>query len=148
MRAINGRRRAVVAASAFCVIAVTALIAFLAYSSNRATSRRSLEIEIRATSGSGVRLFWSADQQWRAEQSFTQVVRPSSESYQHLRFPLPPEGMPWIRLDIVNADGDVWLKDASLLDSRERVIGVVNVEALRPVNDTAVLSRDGHAGVS
>jgi hypothetical protein len=143
MRAINGRRRAVVAASAFCVIAVTALIAFLAYSSNRATSRRSLEIEIRATSGSGVRLFWSADQQWGAEQSFTQVVRPSSESFQHLRFPLPPEGMPWIRLDIVNADGDVWLKDASLLDSRERVIGVVNADTFRPVNDTAILSRDG-----
>jgi hypothetical protein len=141
----NGRRRALVATSALCVIAVTALVAVLAYSSNRATSRRLLEIEIRATSGSGVRLFWSADQQWKDEQSFTQVVRPSSEPFQHLRFPLPPEGMPWVRLDVVNADGDVWLKDAPLLDSRERPIGVVKADAFRPWGDTAVVSREGDA---
>jgi hypothetical protein len=141
----NGRRRAVVATSALCVIAVTALVAVLAYSSNRATSRRLLEVEVRATSGSRVRLFWSADQQWKAEQSFTQMVRPSSEAFQRLRFPLPPEGMPWIRLDVVNAEGDVWLKDAPLLDSRERLIGVAKASAFRPWNDTAVLSSDGDA---
>ncbi|HEX7793417.1 MAG TPA: hypothetical protein VF456_03655, partial [Vicinamibacterales bacterium] len=131
--------------SAFCVIAVTALIAVLAYSSNRAASRRLLDIELRTTSASGARVFWSADQKWNAEQSFTQVVRPSSESFQHLRFPLPPEGMPWIRLDVVNADGDVWLKDATLLDSRERSIGDVKADAFRAWGDSAVVSREGDA---
>ena len=146
MRAINGRRRAlVVAASAFCAIVVTALIAVFALSSNRAASRRLLELEIRASSGSVVRLFWSADQQWNDEQSFMQVIQASPEPFRHLRFPMPAEGMPWVRLDVVNAQGDVWLKDARLLDSRERVIGVVKADAFRPRADAAVVLAEGDA---
>jgi hypothetical protein len=146
MLANLGRRRVlVVAASAFCVIVVTALVAVIALSSNRAASRRLLEIEIRASSGSVVRLFWSADQQWKSEQSFTQVIRASTEPFQHLRFPLPAEGMPWIRLDVLNTQGDVWLKDAELLDSRERAIGVVKADGFRPGVDAAVVSKEGDA---
>src|SRR4051794_26830196 len=70
-------------------------------------SNRTLEVELRASAGTEARLLWSADQHWTEQESYRLRVHPTTEGFERLRFPLPQEGVPWIRLEPTNAEADV-----------------------------------------
>ena len=106
-------------------------------------SRRTLEIELRASAGTEARLLWSADQQWSEQRSYRLPLQPRVEGFERLRFPLPPEGVPWIRLELTNAEAEVVIGQMRVLDSRERVIGLVDRDVLRPIAQVASVVRMG-----
>jgi hypothetical protein len=105
-------------------------------------SRRSLEIELQAPAGTSARLFWSADQHWVEDQSF-RVPLQTTTNLQRVRFPIPAEGMPWVRLEPTTAQSEVVLGRMRLLDSREHVIGTLDPDVLKPISEGSTVARMG-----
>ena len=104
-------------------------------------SRRTFEIEMRASAGTSAQLFWADDLHFVEERSIRVPLQPTPEGFQRLRFPLPPGGVRWLRFDPTDAPGEVLIGRVRLLDSQDHVLETFDPQSFRPANQIASITR-------
>jgi len=104
---------------------------------------RRLEIEMQASAGTAAQLFWAGDMRFVQERSAQVPLHLTPEGFQRLRFPLPPDGIQWLRFDPTDTSGDILIAGLRLLDDNDRVIATFDPGSLRPSNQIASVTRQG-----
>src|SRR5262245_31663044 len=99
---MSGRPRLLFGALAALGLALLTVIGALVTGAGRSPSGsapRTLEIEMQASAGTTAQIFWAADARFANERSIQLPLRPASDGFQRLRFPLPGSGIRWLRFD-------------------------------------------------
>jgi hypothetical protein len=104
-------------------------------------SSRTFEIEMRASAGTSAQLFWAADLRFVEERSIRIPLQPGSEGFQRLRFPLPPDGIRWLRFDPTDAPAEILIGRMRLFDSNHQLLATFDPQTFRPANQIASMTQ-------
>jgi hypothetical protein len=124
---------------------IMAIVVTVAWRGHPSHAARSLEIDLRAPAGSAARLFWAPDLQFVEDHSIRVPLQPTSGGFQRLRFPLPSEGVRWLRFDPSDAPGEILIGKVRLLDANGQALGALDPESFRPASQITSISRHGDA---
>lgn len=121
------------------------LILLLLWGSSGTSSRgvQFLDVEIRASAGNIVQVYWANDFDFVDENSIRLPLRPPLGDFQRLRFPLPLKGVRWLRLDPTDVGGEVSIRQMQLLDAKGKATAILSPESLHPFQQIASMTRDG-----
>jgi hypothetical protein len=107
---------------------------------------RTFEIQVRASGGTTAQLFWAADLGFAGERSLQVPLQRMSEGFQLLRFPLPPDGVRWLRFDPTDAPGEVVIGNVRLLDANGNVLETFDPRSFKRANQIASMTQEDDGG--
>lgn len=99
---------------------------------------------MRTSAGTSAQIFWSDALAFTEERSARLPLK-SSPDFQRLYFPLPADGVSWLRFHPMDAPGEAWIKDMQLLDATGKPLAPVSLDDLRPAKAIASITREGDA---
>jgi hypothetical protein len=143
---MTGRSRLLFAASAVLALALLMVIVIVVARAGRDRSSRAprtFEIEMRVSAGTTAQIFWAADARFVGERSIQVPLRPTTEGFQRLRFPLPGSGIRWLRYDPTDAAGEILIAGVRLLDADGQVLETFDPRSFRPLNQIASITPQG-----
>src|SRR6266851_3912548 len=139
---MSSRHRLVWAAIAAAGLVVLIVIIFNVGQRRRPShASRTFEIEMRTSAGTSAQLFWAADLRFVEERSVRIPLQPGPEGFQRLRFPLPPNGIRWLRFDPTDAPADVLIGRMRLFDSNHQLLATFDPQTFRPANQIASMTQ-------
>jgi hypothetical protein len=139
---MNSRQRL-----AWAGLAAVGLVAIIVMIFNAGQRRRSshsprtFEIEMRASAGTSAQLFWAADLRFVEERSIRIPLQPTPDGFQRLRFPLPPDGVRWLRFDPTDAPAEILIGRMRVFDSHGQLLETFDPQSLRPANQIASIAQ-------
>ena len=125
------------------VLGLAVLIVVFTGRGRSSQAPRTLELEMQASAGTVAQLFWSSDVGFVEERSSRVPLLPTPDAFQHLRFPLPPASIRWLRFDPIDAPGEVLIDNVRLLDANGRVLETFDPQSFKPANQIASITRQG-----
>lgn len=138
---MSTRQRLIWASLGTVGLVVLIVIVFNVVHRSSPRSRRTFEVEMRASAGTSAQLFWADDLHFVEERSIRVPLQPTSEGFQRLRFPLPRVGVRWLRFDPTDAPGEVLIGRVRLLDSQDHVLETFDPQSFRPANQIASITQ-------
>ena len=99
---------------------------------------------MRTSAGTFAQLFWSDAPSFTEDRSVRLPLK-SAGSVQRLVFPLPADGVSWLRFDPMDAPGDVVITHMRLLGAGGNLVAAIDLQDLRPAIQIASITRDGNA---
>jgi hypothetical protein len=138
----SNRRRRLVLSLVALGLSVTAILAFM-LSPARRPARRTLEIELRVSAGSGAQLYWADARSGISDERSTRTAITQSGGLQPLRFVLPREPLTALRFDPTDAPGEVWIGRVRVLDSDGHTVASLNPASFAPAHQIASMKREG-----
>ena len=97
---------------------------------------------MRTSAGTFAQVFW-ADAPAFTEERSVRLPLKSPGSFQRLYFPVPADGVSWLRFDPMDAPGEALIRHIRLIDAGGKPRASISVEQLRPAIQIAAITRDG-----
>ena len=120
----RGRSSAAASPGARFALALALLVAplVIAGCGRPSSPTRILEIEMRTSAGTFAQVFW-ADAPAFTEERSVRLPLKSPGSFQRLYFPLPADGVSWLRFDPMDAPGEALIRHIRLIDAGRQTPG-------------------------
>jgi hypothetical protein len=132
----------------FAIAAALGLAVFAVIVAGRAHDRSSrplqiFEVEMRASGGTVAQLFWAADLRFVDQRSMRVPLRPASEGFQRLLFPIPSRGVRWLRFHPTDAPAEILIRGVRILALNGQVQQTLDPQSFKPTNQIASITRQG-----
>ena len=106
---------------------------------------RVLEVELQATGGRWAQIFWSADFAMSPDDSSLATLHQGPGTFDTLRFPLPQTPLEVLRLDPLDGEGEVVIRQMRVLDDQGQTVRTIDPMVMLPLHQIASsdAERDG-----
>ena len=100
---------------------------------------RVLEVELQAKGGRWAQIFWSADFAMSPNDSSLAMLHQRPGTFDTLRFPLPQKPLEVLRLDPLDGEGEVVIRQMRVLDDQGKTVRTIDPMVMLPLHQIAIM---------
>jgi hypothetical protein len=104
---------------------------------------RVLEVELQAKGGRWAQIFWSADFAMSPNDSSLVMLHQRPGNFDTLRFPLPQKPLEVLRLDPLDGEGEVVIRQMRVLDDQGKTVRTIDPMVMLPLHQIAIMRPEG-----
>ena len=103
---------------------------------------RVLEVELQATGGRWAQIFWSADFAMSPDDSSLATLHQGPGTFDTLRFALPQTPLEVLRLDPLDGEGEVVIRQIRVLDDQGQTVRTIDPMVMLPLHQISLVRRE------